>query len=261
MRTFLKQRAALLLLHALALVACAGAQAHFPILIHDADLGATNGPVTVTYATGHPYELELEPTPKPERLLYLDGRGPATNLTASLQATLFRGDTNGAAWQVRFDPVRGDGLLALDSASSVDTRQRTVYREFVKVWLHRGRQGGWDRRTGQPLEIVPLTRPYGLRPGMVFTGRLMRGETPVRDSEVYLERLNERQPDLGALPAEPLITFVVRTDASGQFAVALPDAGWWVLGAYADDLGPVQHEGKAHRLEGFAGVWLRIEGE
>jgi cobalt/nickel transport protein len=248
-----------LLLHTLAFAAFQSAQAHFPILIHDADLGATSGPVTVIYATGHPFELEMEPAPKPERLIYLDGRGPATNLTASLQATLFRGDTNGGAWQLRFEPARGDGLLALDSAASVDAAQKTVYREFVKVCLHRGRQDGWHRRTGQPLEIVPLTRPYGLRPGMVFTGKLLRGDAAVAHTEVYFERLNERRPASGALPPEPLITFAVRTDANGQFTVALPDGGWWVLGAYVDDLGRVQHDGKDHRLEGFAGIWLHID--
>lgn len=247
------------LLPTLALAVCPLARAHFPILIHDADLAATNGPVTVTYATGHPFELDMEPAPRPGRLIYLDGRGQATNLTSSLQATLFRGDTHGGAWQVRFEPARGDGLLALDSAASVDAAQQTVYREYVKVCLHRGRQDGWHRRTGQPLEIVPLTRPYGLRPGLVFTGRLMRGDSPVPDTEVYFERLNERRPAPASLPPEPLITFAVRTDASGQFTVALPDPGWWVLGAYVDDLGTVPHAGKDHRLEGFAGIWLRVD--
>lgn len=256
----MKTRLVAPLLPILALVACPYVQAHFPILIHDADLGATHGLVTVTYATGHPFELDMEPAPKPDRLIYVDPRGQTTNLTSALQATLFRGDKNGGAWQLRFEPVRGDGVLALDSAASVDAGQKTVYREYVKVCVHRDRQGNWHRRTGQPLEIVPLTRPYGLRPGMVFTGKLMRDDAPMADTEVYFERLNERRPASEGLPPEPLITFAVRTDASGQFAVMLPDAGWWVLGAYVDDLGQVQHDGKAHRLEGFAGIWLRIEG-
>lgn len=250
-----------LLLFTLTLGACPGAQAHFPILIHDADLTATSGPVTVIYATGHPFELDLEPAPKPDRLIYLDGRGQTTNLTSALAATLFRGDTNGGAWQLRFEPARGDGLLALDSAASVDAAHKTVYREHVKVYLHRGRQESWHQRTGQPLEIVPLTRPYGLRTGMVFTGKLMRGDAPVTNTEIYFERLNERRPTPDSLPPEPLITFAVRTDGHGQFTVALPDAGWWILGAYVDDLGKVRHDEKDHRLEGFAGIWLRIDSK
>lgn len=247
------------LLWALAALTLQRAQAHFPILLHDAELGATNGAVTVTFATGHPFELEMEPAPRPAQLLYLDAQGRTTNLTASLQATLFRGDTHAAAWQVRFEPGRGDGLLALDTAASVDAAQKTVYREYVKVCLHRGLQEGWNQRTGQPLEIVPLTRPYGLRPGMVFTGRLLRGAAPVADSEVYFERLSEHRPDARTLPPEPLITFAVRTDREGRFTLSLPDPGWWVLGAYVDDLGPVRHEGQDFRLEGFAGLWLRVE--
>lgn len=253
----MKTHPVLLLL--LALVAGPCAQAHFPILIHDADLAATNGPVTVIYATGHPFELEMEPAPRPDRLIYLDSRGQTTNLTAGIQAALFRGDTNGRAWQLRFEPPRGDGLLALDSAASEDAAQKTVYREYVKVCLHRGRQDGWDRRTGQPLEIVPLTRPYGLRAGMVFTGKLMRGDSPVTNTEVYYERLNERRPSSNSPPPEPLITFAVRTDGNGQFTVALPDVGWWILAAYLDDLGKVRDDGKEHRLEGFAALWVRVE--
>ena len=246
----------LLVLSALLL---SSAEAHFPILIHNANLGSTNGPVTVIVASGHPFELELEPAIRPERLWWMDRRGRATDLTSALEKTLFRGDTNGIAWHCAFEPPPGDLLLALNSAASHDARQKTVYREYVKVWLPRGRQENWHQRTGQPLEIVPLTRPYGLRPGMVFTGQLLRNEQPVADTEIYAERLNDSKPDAASLPPEPLVTFVVRTDGNGRFALTLPDPGWWVLGGYADDLGTELRDGQSWRLEGFAGAWLRVE--
>jgi cobalt/nickel transport protein len=232
--------------------------AHFPILIHDADLGATNGPVTVVYATGHPFELEFEPAARPERVRWLDRRGRATDVTASLTQTVFRAETNAVAWRFVLDPPADDLLVTLDSKASTDPRSKTVYREYVKLWLHRGRQEAWQQRTGQPLEIVPYTRPYGLRPGMIFLGRLMRGEQPVADTEVYYEQLSDRAPTV--LPPEPLITFVVRTDSDGRFALALGEPGWWVIGAYVDDLGPVSHQGETWRLDGFAGIWVRVEG-
>jgi len=243
----------------LALVATQPVHGHFPILIHDADLAAPQGQVTVTFAAGHPFELDLEPVARPERLRWLDRRGRPTDVTAALEQTLFRGDTNGAGWQFVFSPPPGDVVLALDSASSTDARQKTVYREYVKLWLHRGRQEGWHQRTGQPLEIVPLTRPYGLRPGMVFTGRLLRGDEPVADTEVYAERLNDRRPNPDSLPPDALVTFAVRTDSDGRFAITLSDPGWWVVGAYAQDLGTVSHEGQSWQLEGFAGAWIRVE--
>jgi cobalt/nickel transport protein len=235
------------------------AQAHFPILIHDADLAATNGPVTVTYASGHPYELDLEPAARPRRVQWLDRRGRATDVTTALSKTLFRANTNGVGWEFVFNPPMGDFLVTLDSEPTADPRQKTLYREYVKLWLHRGRQEGWQQRTGQPLEVVPLTRPYGLRPGMIFTGRLMRGDQPVADTEVYAERLSDAPPNPDSLPPESLITFVVRTDGDGRFALTLSDPGWWVMGAYADDLGPVSHRGETWRLEGFAGAWVRVE--
>jgi cobalt/nickel transport protein len=167
--------------------------AHFPILIHNAELGATNTPVTVTFALGHPFELDFEPADRPTRLQLFDQRGHTTNLTSLLQAAFFRDNTNAPGWRVQFDPAaRGDHLLALDSAPFVSTTQKTVYRDYVKLWLHRGAQAGWHQRTGQPLEIVPLTRPYGLRPGMVFSGCLMRDTEPMSDVEILIEHLQDR---------------------------------------------------------------------
>jgi cobalt/nickel transport protein len=234
-------------------------RAHFPMLIHDTPLGATNGPVTVTFAIGHPFELDFEPARRPDQLLWIDASGRQTNVTGQLKATLFRNDTNAAGWQIVLHPSTGDHVLALDSAPTVNERQKTLYREFVKVWIHRARQGAWHQRTGQPLEIVPLTRPYGIRPGMVFGGQLLRGNQPVADTEIYAERLNEHPPEAGALPPEPLITFAVRTDSEGRFFFSPPDPGWWVVGAYVDDLGPVLHQDQRFTLEGFAGAWIRIE--
>jgi hypothetical protein len=55
------------------------------------------------------------------------------------------------------------------------------------------------------------------------------------------------------------VTFAVRTDGDGRFVLSLPEAGWWVIGAYADDLGLVKQAGKDYRHEGFAGLWLKVE--
>jgi cobalt/nickel transport protein len=255
----MKQRSCIPLLVGLALLTPPGAQAHFPILIHNADLRTTNGLVTITWAVGHPFELDMEPAKQPAQLHGLDPRGTRTNLTPRLRQTAFRGIPGAVAWECVFEPLRGDTLLALDSAPEIDPAQKTLYREYVKVWIHRGRQDAWTQRTGQSLEIVPLTRPYGLRPGMVFAGRLLHREAPVADTEVYFERLNEAPPDPKTLPPEPLITFAVRTDRDGRFMVSLPDAGWWVLGAYANDLGTTEHAGATFRLEAFAGLWIRVE--
>jgi cobalt/nickel transport protein len=244
---------------ALMLMLAPALQAHYPILVHDAGLETTQGAVTLTYALGHPYELDLEPVARPERVQITDSRGRVTNVTERLEATLFRGDTNAGAWQVRFEPDRGDHLAAFDSALSIDRAAKTVYQEYAKVCIHRGLQEGWNRRTGQPLEIVPLTRPYGLRAGAVFTGRLMRGEAPVIDTEIQVERLSERRPDRASLPPAPLITMTVRTDRDGRFAVSLLDPGWWIIGAYVDELGSVQREGEQYQLDGFAGLWVRVE--
>ncbi|HOW65531.1 MAG TPA: DUF4198 domain-containing protein [Candidatus Paceibacterota bacterium] len=241
------------------LMSLVAARAHFPILVHDADLGSTNGSVTITYAVGHPFELEMEPAQRPDQLRLIDPRGRLTDDTGRLVKTLFRQQTHVTAWQLQFDPARGDTLVALTSPAEIDAAQKTLYREYVKVCIHRSTQGGWTNRTGQPLEIVPLTRPYGLRPGMVFSGRLMKGREPVANAEVYAERLNDVAPVSASMPPEPLVTYAAQTDLQGQFVLSLPDPGWWVVGAYADDLGSIRDKDKEYSHEAFAGFWVRVE--
>ncbi len=79
------------------LLAVSVARAHFSILIHDAEPGASSGVVTVTVASGHPVEVEFEAAPWPTRPWALDARGHSTNLTAALEPVLFRSDSAAAA--------------------------------------------------------------------------------------------------------------------------------------------------------------------
>jgi len=50
-----------------------------------------------------------------------------------------------------------------------------IYLEdTVKVVLHVQAQKGWDGRVDEgAFELLPLTRPYGLEPGLVFQARAM----------------------------------------------------------------------------------------
>ncbi len=241
------------------LLAAMPVQAHFPILIHDGGLAGGAGDVAVTFAMGHPSELEFVPAKRPAEVQWMDPQGRVTDLGGRLEETTFRGKTNAEAWRATLQRVRGDGWFLVASEPEVDEASKVIYQEWVKVCLHHERQGGWTRVARHPLEIVPLTRPYGLRPGMVFSGRLLNRGKPVSNAEVYFEHLNDEPPVDGEMPPEPLVTFSVRTDDDGQFVLSLPDGGWWVVGAYADGLGSKEHGGVEYQLEGFAGLWMHVE--
>jgi cobalt/nickel transport protein len=233
--------------------------AHFPILIHDGGLKGEDGEVDVTFAVGHPFELEFVEARRPAEFQWMDPQGRVSDLSAGLKPTTFRGRTNTVAWRVSSERVRGDGWFLVASEPEVDEAAKVIYQEWVKVCAHHERQGGWTRVARHPLEIVPLTRPYGLRAGMAFSGRLLNRGKPMANAEVYFEHLSDEAPVESEMPPEPLVTFSVRTDDEGRFVLSLPDGGWWVMGAYAEGLGLKERGGVEYQLEGFAGLWVFVE--
>ena len=48
-------------------------------------------------------------------------------------------------------------------------------QDNVKVVLHVQAQKRWDDAVDTEFELTPLTRPYGLEPGMVFQAELLAG--------------------------------------------------------------------------------------
>jgi uncharacterized GH25 family protein len=140
---------------------------------------------------------------------------------------------------------------------------REFLQDSVKVVLHVQAQKGWDGRVLPGLEFLPLTRPYGLQPGMVFQGRIGgRGQkrTPGSSSVlsgalVEVERYNPVAPR--QLPPEEQITRTARTDPNGVVTTTLTDAGWWCLTA-GREAGTQEREGKAHPLRQRTTFWVFV---
>jgi hypothetical protein len=60
--------------------------------------------------------------------------------------------------------------------------EKRFFQDTVKVVLHVQTQNGWDAVLGAtPCETVPLTRPYGLEPGLVFQARTLLATRGVPD--------------------------------------------------------------------------------
>jgi uncharacterized GH25 family protein len=122
--------------------------------------------------------------------------------------------------------------------------------DTVKVVLHVQTQNGWDwdsRKIGleSGLDILPYTRPYGLRAGMVFRGRMivfpaMQGPpaNDLRASNRLIEVEKYNATATKQLPPDELITFTTKSDREGVFVTTLPDPGWWgitAIGAASED--------------------------
>jgi cobalt/nickel transport protein len=114
---------------------------------------------------------------------------------------------------------------------------------------------GWDAMIGMPVEIRPLVRPYGVWTGNIFRGVVERRGKPVPFAEIEVEWMNDGsvQP-----PADAFVTQVIRADAAGTFAYAMPRAGWWGFAALVDGDKPMRSPaGKDVPVELGGLMWVR----
>lgn len=130
---------------------------------------------------------------------------------------------------------------------------------YTKVCVNAlGLEVGWDKPVGLETEIVPMTRPYGLWTGNLFSGQVLLKGKPVPYAEVEVEYLNEAAGEAGPLsiPAAPYVTQVVKADVNGVFHYAMPKAGWWGFSALSVADWKLQHEGTDKAVEIGAVYWV-----
>ncbi|MFN0058854.1 MAG: DUF4198 domain-containing protein [Planctomycetota bacterium] len=231
-------------------------RAHFVVIIPERATIAPGESLTVQYFEGHPFEHEIsERTPTPRVLALVGPSGASQDLLPSLKAV---GGTAGLFQFSLIAAERGDHHIVAELPLGLAHDGGAWQRNFIKVPLHVKAQIGWDRVFGQRIEIVPLTRPYGLEAGMVFRGRVLFGGKPLADRLVEVEQYSPSPPAAESLPPEIMITRVVKTDELGTFIVSLDKPGWWALKAEEED-GLAERDGKKLPLLVGATYWLHME--
>jgi cobalt/nickel transport protein len=134
--------------------------------------------------------------------------------------------------------------------------EKHFFQDNVKVVLHVQTQKGWDNPTTFGFELVPLTRPYGLQPGMVFQAQTFHAASQLEPSHmVEVERYNPTPPK--TLPPDEQITRRVKTTA-GVATTTLTEPGWWCLAAERDG-GQREHEGKMYPVKQRAILWVFVD--
>lgn len=129
---------------------------------------------------------------------------------------------------------------------------------YTKVCVQAlGLEEGWDDEIGLETEIIPLTRPYGLWTGNVFTGVVKLKGKPVSSAEVEVEYYNKD----GKIkpPADAYITQVIKADKNGVFSYAMPKAGWWGFAALSTASYKIKGpDGKGKPVEIGAVYWVFV---
>jgi cobalt/nickel transport protein len=256
----------LILVLALAGWLSGSADAHFNMLLPSTASAKKGEPVAFTYQFGHPFEHQLFDAPAPQSLVVIAPDGKQTDLAKSLEKiTVPAGDKKVTAYRFTFTPEqRGDYVFVLTTPPIWMEEEQEFLQDTVKVVLHVQAQKGWDALGPVP-DLVPLTRPYGLQPGMVFQAQALglgpssaKRTQPLAGAVVEIERYNPAPPK--ELPPDEHITRTTKTDSNGVVTYTLTDAGWWSLTAQTDG-GKREHKGKTYPVRQRATLWVFVDAK
>lgn len=230
------------------------ASAHFQEILPEADVLPEGGEAVLSLVFTHPFDagpaMEMA---RPVRVGVLAG-GRAADLTAEIVAAPVEGR---AAWRLSHalrEP--GAAVFFVEPQPYWEPAEGKYIVHYAKVIVDAFASGdGWDALVGLPVEIRPLTRPTGLWTGNLFSGVVLRHGRPVPFAEVEVEFVND-----GSLraPNDAFVTQVVRADANGTFAYAMPRGGWWGFAALTEgEATRPAPDGTAAPVEEGALIWIR----
>ena len=215
------------------LLAVASARAHFLVLLPAQDIVRAADPRTLELAIAFTHPMEQGPVMEmaPPRQFGVVVKGRKIDLRETLQPRKLEGKTAYSAVASLNRP--GDHVFFVEPAPYWEAAEEKWIIHYTKVVVDfLGAEEGWDRPVGLPVEIEPLTRPYGLWTGNTFRGIVRRHGQPVPFATVEVEYYNEGRGV--EIPNDAFVTQVIKADANGVFAYSMPRAGWWGFAALVD---------------------------
>lgn len=243
-----------------ALVAALGcgvgtAEAHFQEILPSADIVPEEGPRTVSLDVVFTHPMERGPTMdmgQPAQFGVL-AKGKKTDLRGALIKKDVNGKTAYGSSYHFTEP--GDYVFYIEPAPFWEPAEKKYILHYAKAVVDFGAGDDWDALVGFPIEIQPLSRPYGIWTGNLFRGVVKKNGKPLAFSTVEIEWVNDGSVKA---PADPFVTQVVKTDAQGVFAYAMPRAGWWAFNALTDADKPIKGpDGKPARVEIGGTIWVK----
>ncbi len=232
------------------------ARAHFQVLLPSTDIVTDPSEAVLGIDLMFTHPMERGPAMEMAKPVRFDVVGPdgREDLLASLRPQPIDGKS---AWQADYTVRKpGNYVFLVEPQPYWEPAEEKMIVHYTKVVVDAfGWGDGWDTPAGLPVEIRPLVRPYGLWTGNLFRGVVERNGKPVPFAEVEVEWLND-----GTVtpPSDPFVTQVVRADAGGVFAYAMPRAGWWGFAALLEADAPMKSpDGKDVPVEQGALIWVR----
>lgn len=226
--------------------------AHFQVILPQSDNVTDSKKQIMELKFMHPFEQTYMQMKKPNYFGYfLDGK--KVDLTDKLKENKIKGFQ---AWtyEQKFKEM-GDYIFYVDPVPYFEPSESKFIRHMTKTIIDVYNAGeGWDTPVGLKAEIVPLTRPYSLYTGNVFSGTVLYKGKPVPYAEIEVEFYNKTGK---SAPTENHITQVIKADKNGIFHYAMPFKGWWGFAALIEDDVKIKHENKDYPVELGAVIWVK----
>jgi cobalt/nickel transport protein len=234
------------------------AAAHFAMIIPSQDVVGKddNKEIALTLQFTHPFEgspqMQMD---KPEKFGVVDN-DHVLDLLPGLKEKKIDGKST---WETTFRVRRpADYIFFLVPRPYWEPAEDKFIVHVTKVIVDAlGAEEGWDKpiakEAGLPVEIVPLTRPYSLYAGNVFTGQVFRDGKPVPNVEVEVEWWGK---GMIKAPTDTHVTQVVKADSKGIFTYAMARPGWWGFSALMEGSAPLKQAGQDKKVEVGAVIWV-----
>ncbi len=205
---------------------------HFQMIIPSAsivDVGREKISIDMRFC--HPFEGGIMNMVKPKQFGVIIKGEKRDDLLAGISQYVLDGFS---AWKMDYVFRKpGDYVFFVEPQPYWEPSEEVFIIHCTKVVVNAfGLEDGWDAETGMRAEIIPLTRPYGLYAGNIFSGLVKVDGLPAADIDVEIEYYNQDQKYKA--PAAAFITQVVKTDANGVFHYVMPWAGWWGFAALSE---------------------------
>ena len=232
----------------------APAFAHFGMLIPSKATVSKADPRTVDMqiSFSHPMEVVGMDMAKPKAYGVIAGSSKE-DLLGTLKPIQVMGK---AAWTAPYTLKKpGVYIFHMDPEPYWEPAEDAFIVHYTKVVVPVfGDEEGWDKEVGQKIEIVPLTRPFGLYTGNVFQGIVKVGGKNMPYAKVEIEFYN--QDEKAEAPNEYMVTQTVKSDRNGVFTYAAPKAGWWGFAALTTADFKLKKDGKDKAVEIGGVIWV-----
>jgi cobalt/nickel transport protein len=240
------------------LIVASTAAAHFAMIVPSTDVVGNDDPkdVSLMLQFTHPFEggpqMDMQ---RPEKFGVVMGDA-ITDLTETLKEKRIDGKS---AWETTYKISKpADYIFFLRPKPYWEQAEDKFILHFTKVIVSGfGAHEGWDKpiakTAGLPAEIIPLSRPYSLYGGNIFTGQVFREGKPLAYAEVEVEWWGKGKTKA---PTDAHVAQVVKTDVNGVFSYSMPKPGWWGFSAIMEGPDTIQRENQPKKVEIGAVIWV-----